>query len=282
LVPNCEHECRSGVGVRLTTNRGAVQRSLAAIAFALLSACSSTVRPLDGTVDVSDAASQVGTGELYVRQVEPGFIGMGIGMSMPGWSLSGFFVPPGGLNLDSVVGPCRARDVQQIVHHGAGDISVTTGGSTYVQPDAGILSVAGMNLPAGASVVISAPGATVPAFDATLVVQPDIQLLSPIVTQSGVLRIDSSMGATFSWSGAPRFVVIEFYGTATPIQYVRCTFPGAGGSATVPGGALGPLMGSPGGLVEVYSADVASVPLSGWSIDVYMENEAARSLISVR
>ena len=152
-------------------------------------------------------------------------------------------------------GPCSATtcpttDVAGVYAVSAGAITATAGGTPLTSSPAadGIYAfVSGPPFAPGTTVAFAAAGADVPAFTADVVMPSPVEVTDPPAAAG--LVIDRASARTFSWTPGTGdvYVYLDDLG-AQNIVYpltvgtvVRCVFPSAAGTATIPASMLGRL-----------------------------------------
>jgi hypothetical protein len=187
-----------------------------------------------------------------------------------------------GVSTTTTVGACAVTVYTTLattnsppVDESAGMITVT-GGSQPVSlvPDAtGKYTSAngGIDLFTGGEMItVTAAGATVPAFTATLVAPAPINLTAPAQPTSGPLLVDRTKDLVFTWmNGGVGTVMVSLAGTGGPAS-MSCTFPSAAGTGTIPQAALATLPPSSKGPFGIGATSAQLIDTGGWKIAVFV------------
>jgi hypothetical protein len=144
-----------------------------------------------------------------------------------------------------VQGECTIGSCTTATWQSAGVITVaTTAGSIQIDPGADNsyptkASQAPLYTP-GETITISALGATVPAFNGTLVAPGKPTLTSPLA-QQGMLVIDRSHDFAFAWTGGGSQDVWMTISGGNYMKWIACRYPASAGHATIPKAVLATL-----------------------------------------
>jgi hypothetical protein len=129
---------------------------------------------------------------------------------------------------------------------------------------------------AGQTLVVTASGATVPAFGPVSVVAPGLPVLTAPGAAAGAYTISTKADLKVAWTGGAADGQVIFEGAASSsTSYFTCVWTASAGEATVPQAMLTPLAGQTTGYLVygqytatnfsagAYSISAAALPYSG-------------------
>jgi hypothetical protein len=183
-----------------------------------------------------------------------------------------FFDYPTGACTLTAFGACTFMDCSKSSFQpvNGGDISFGGGTQSATLQYGGLkynimtaLPTGSLNWASDTAIHISAAGNTLPAFDVTVTMPEPLTVLAPALTTSASQGVPSNQDLVIRWSGGTRDVYTAIT-TAQTAQFggdpaersVRCIFPNAVGTATIPKEALALLPKGAGLEMYVESADV--------------------------
>jgi len=125
----------------------------------------------------------------------------------------------------------------------------------------------------GALLMVSASGAEVPAFSASVTApgRPTITAPAPSMLPFAITRSD---GFAFSWSGATAGAVHAVISEGAAAPQVDCLFDGSVGTATVPAAALMMLPTSSQGSVSFEGLGIDNVIAGDWAVSFTARHQA--------
>lgn len=187
-----------------------------------------------------------------------------------GGTASASFFAPGATCTDVITGPCRVSTCTQplpVNAQSAGMISVTGGLSPVeLTPDGESLYATanpGKFFGGGMPLVVSAPGASVPAFSSTIA-SPTPSTLTAPDTGAG-FSIDRTEGVTLQWNPSGGSLVFSM--SRSGADPIVCTFASSAGVGTIPPAAIA---GFPTGIASysITNEETTETVIADWLITV--------------
>lgn len=113
------------------------------------------------------------------------------------------------------------------------------------------------NWPVGAPITISAPGAEVPGFSATVAMPARVVVTVPERPAAGVnLLLQRTADLTLTWEGGGQGAL--WFVVTVGAQVLECAYPASAGRGVVPAGALG-MLPAASGTLTMFTADSREV-----------------------
>jgi hypothetical protein len=198
-----------------------------------------------------------------------------------GWSMFASFTHPAdaGYTLTTTTaGACKIHAYSAPAAPGiddsAGDIAFTQGAitlATATTAGAGYVVDGGSsasNLLPG-TYHVAATGGVVPAFATDVDAATKISISTPDLPDSGPLVVDRTKDLTLIWPAPLSGSLVFIFFGSDGLHDVRCEFPGASGSGTVPKAALATLPVGSGG-ATAFSRSGLTLDAGGRPVDVSM------------
>ena len=132
----------------------------------------------------------------------------------------------------------------------------------------------------GEAVRLRAPGAMVPAFDVTLSAPGSA---TPVAPAGGAVNVTRGQPMTLTWSGGAAAGASTTYVAVlqTPSVVLKCSFPAAAGTGTVPGSAIMQLPAGASGMWLTLTEAYQRVDLAGWDVRFALRRFASTLTLQV-
>lgn len=251
--------------------------SLSFFAF-LVSACARIVLPIDPDAMVADGGIEVPpatNGHAWVAVFRSSLHIIGSGTHLPSdvWGGYASFYPSSGSYRETTAGPCRiAISTTRLPGVSAGELAFVVNGSSHgaifdpMYGQYGLVPVEEIIHP-GDSVDLRGSGAVAPAFRASLVAPPDIEVVSPRPNSAGGLTIDTNQDLAISWTGSPPWVLVAL--TYTGGNTLTCRFDGSQSPAVIPAATLQAVPGRGVAAMQIAGAAYAVQGIDGWRVETW-------------
>jgi hypothetical protein len=120
------------------------------------------------------------------------------------------------------------------------------------------------------TLTVSAVGAGIAAFEATIVAPRHLEITAPLYTIGMPLDVDRASDFTLTWTGSSagelRVQLVGPQELPAPQIAVTCTFDPAAGSATIPAAALSRIEPTGTGTISVDTVGSADVTVPDWGV----------------
>src|SRR5581483_903868 len=173
------------------------------------------------------------------------------------------------------IGPCTSIACATTAMHDSGTITIAGGASPQTLGYGAMgypnLNSAAALWPAGTHLTVSATGADVPAWNLSLVMPASVTITAPDLT--GMPTAPRSSDLAFTWQGGSQSISVTL---AQGKTVIRCEFPAAGGSGSIPTAVLQQLATGKWS-VSANALDRSIQPAGLWTVNAVAANRALSS-----